>query len=175
MKAEILLFPYDSATGASLFHRLVTELNSGSWTRLRGAVAFARVSGNAEELLVSLSNFASAGGTVSLTFGADTFGGDAGTDLQAVQQLVDRLAAFPKAEVHLYHESGRTFHPKIYLFDQEQAQRALLILGSSNWSHGGLADNVEANVILHLQLDIADERAIYDRLEHCFKSYWTEA
>lgn len=175
MNAELLLFPYDAAVGESLFHRLITELDSGRWTRLRAAVAFAKVSGNAEELLISLSNFAAAGGTISLTFGADTFGSDAGTDLQAIQQLVEQLKPFPQAEVHLYREGGRTFHPKIYLFDQEDDQRALLILGSSNWSRGGLADNVEASVLLHLQLEIDEERAIYRRLTHCFEDYWTEA
>ena len=76
MKAEILLLPYDAAEGASLFHRLIAELSSGDWERFRAAVAFARVSGNSHELLDALLDFASSGRTVSLTFGADTFGAD---------------------------------------------------------------------------------------------------
>ena len=175
MNAEILLFPYDAAVGESLFHRLIAELGSGSWTRLRAAVAFAKVTGNSDQLLTSLSDFASAGGTVSLTFGADTFGADSGTDLQAIEQLVDRFEAYPNAQIHLYHESGRTFHPKIYLFDNETEQQALLIFGSSNWSYGGLAGNVEASILLRLSLNIEEEREIYDRLVYCFANYWTES
>ena len=58
MKAELLLFPYDAAESKSLFHRLIAELSSGGWARLRAAVAFARVSGNSIELLDALVDFA---------------------------------------------------------------------------------------------------------------------
>ena len=175
MKAEILIFPYDATTGASLFHRLIAELRSGRWMRLRVAVAFARVSGNAQELLAALLDFASSGRTVSLTFGADKFGEDAGSDLQAIEQLVNQFESHPNARIHLYHESGRTFHPKIYLFDNETDQQALLIIGSSNWSYGGLAGNVEGNILLYLSLNIEEERTIYDQLVYCFVNYWTES
>ena len=175
MKAEILLFPYDAAKNKSLFHRLIEELNSGGWTRFRAAVAFARVSGNSGELLDALVNFASSGGTVSLTFGADTFGGNAGSDLQAIEQLVNRLEPYPNAVIHLYHEIGRTFHPKIYLLDHEANEEALIIVGSSNWSKGGLADNIEANILIYLSLSVEEERELYDRLEYCFANYWTES
>jgi HKD family nuclease len=175
MKAEILLFPYDAAEDKSLFHLLIRELSSGGWTRLRAAVAFARVSGNSGELLDALVNFASSGGSVSLTFGADTFGTDSGSDLQAIEILVSRLEPYPNATIHLYHESGRTFHPKIYLLDHEANGEALIIVGSSNWSYGGLADNIEANILIYLSLNVEDEREIYDRLEYCFANYWTES
>ena len=138
-------------------------------------MAFARVSGNSDELIDALLDFASSGRTVSLTFGADTFGGDSGSDFQAIEQLVSRFEPYPNAMVHLYHESGRTFHPKIYLFDHEETEEALLIVGSSNWSYGGLAGNVEGNVLLHLSLDVGEERGLYDRLVYCFENYWTES
>ena len=175
MKAELLLFPYDAAESKSLFHRLIAELSSGGWARLRVAVAFARVSGNSNELVDALVNFASSGKTVSLTFGADTFGADSGSDLQAIGQLVSRFEPYPTAMVHLYHELGRTFHPKIYLFDHAANEKALLIVGSSNWSYGGLAGNVEGNLLLHLSLEIEEDRGIYDRMVHCFDNYWTES
>ena len=98
-----------------------------------------------------------------------------GSDLQAIQQLVSRFEPYPSARVHLYQESGRTFHPKIYLFDHAENEKALLIIGSSNWSYGGLAANVEGNILLYLSLGIEEERGIYDRLVHCFESYWTES
>ena len=175
MRAEILLFPYDTAEGKSLIHRLIKELSSGGWTRFRAAVAFARVSGNYQDLLDALANFASLGGIVNLTFGADTFGADSGSDLQAIEQLVIQLEPYPNATIHLYHESGRTFHPKIYLLDNKANEEALLIVGSSNWSYGGLAGNIEANTLIHLSLDIEDEKEIYDRISYCFANYWTES
>lgn len=172
---ELLLLPYDSAQGSSLISRLIDELESGAWTRFRVAVAFARATGNAKELVAALLGFAARGGQVQLTFGADTFGPDAGTDLQAIELLTSALGAFQSAEVFLYHEPGRTFHPKVYLFDNETAGRALLIVGSSNWSRQGLGENVEANVVLHLALTCDGDAAVYEAITNCFEVYWTES
>ena len=110
-----------------------------------------------------------------MTFGADTFGADSGSDFQAIEQLVSRLEPYPNATIHLYHESGRTFHPKIYLLDHAANEKALMVVGSSNWSYGGLAGNIEANILIHLSLNIKEEREIYDRLSYCFANYWTES
>ncbi len=106
-----------------------------------------------------------------MTFGADTFGADSGSDFQAIEQLVSRLEPYPNATIHLYHESGRTFHPKIYLLDHAANEKALMVVGSSNWSYGGLAGNIEANILIHLSLNIEEEREIYDRLSYCFANY----
>ncbi|MFW9973207.1 MAG: hypothetical protein ACFFDF_23690, partial [Candidatus Odinarchaeota archaeon] len=42
---------------------------------------------------------------------------------------------------------------KLYLFSNEEKSRALLILGSSNWSKGGLVTNVEANILVNFDLE----------------------
>lgn len=177
MKAEveILLLPYDSADGRSLLHRLIAEADGGNWTRMMAAVAFARVSGNYLELVRSLRSFAERGGDVSLTFGADSFGADTkGSDFDAVRQILDELDPLPTVRVFLYREPRRTFHPKIYLFDSLERRKALLILGSSNWSHGGLVDNVEANAIIHFDLDDPEHGKTHARLVECFEMYWSE-
>jgi HKD family nuclease len=59
----------------------------------------------------------------------------------------------------LYHDKkrSRTFHPKIYLFSNVPNNNALLIIGSSNWSAGGFHDNIEANVIIELDLKDAEQ------------------
>lgn len=174
-KIELLLLPYDSANGKSLLHRLIQEIEAGSWTRFRAAVAFIRSSGNHEKLLAALVAFASEGKTVELTFGANTFGGEAaGSELDAIAGVLDNLDELPSVRVFLYHEQQRTFHPKIYLFDAEKEGRALLVLGSSNWSYGGLVNNVEANVVIRLDLVDDGDRRLYDRLVECFTRYWTE-
>ena len=170
---EFIVLPYDSASGASMLARLISELNSGTWTRFRAAVAFARSSGNDADLLEALEDFANGGGVVSLTFGADTFAGNAkGSDYDAIQEILDSLDSTP-AQLHLYHEDSRTFHPKVYLFDNNVDRKALLIVGSSNWGQGGLVNNVEANVAVHLDLSKESHEVVYDRVVECFEVYWS--
>lgn len=173
-KIEVILLPYDSSEGASMLARLTSELNSGAWTRFRAAVAFARSSGNDTQLIEALQNFANRGGLIALTFGADTFAGDAkGSDYDAIEHIVASLD--PEAtRVYLYHENGRTFHPKVYLFDNSEEQQALLIVGSSNWGEGGLITNIEANIVVHLDLSDASHAELYTRVNDCFASYWSE-
>ena len=173
-KVEILLLPYDSAHGASLLARLSSELESGAWQRFRAAVAFARSSGNDERLLSALKGFADGGGEIGVTFGADTFAGDAkGSDYEAIYQLLTSLES-TTAKIHLYHEPGRTFHPKVYLFDNDTNQKALLIVGSSNWGEAGLVANVEANIAVHLDLSVEAHGETYNRVVKCFEQYWSE-
>lgn len=173
---EILLLPYDSASGASLLHRVIAELESGNWTRFRAAIAFAKSSGNYRELVSALVKFAKSSGTIELTFGADTFGANTkGSDMEAVEVLVNELHEYPSARIFAYHEQGRTFHPKIYLFDNSQHKKALVVIGSSNWSYGGLINNIEANVLVHLDLSKSEHLETFDRLAKCFTTYWSES
>ena len=57
---EIILLPYAVADGNSLLHRLIAELGKPDWTALRCAVAFAKQSGNYDQLLQALVGFARA-------------------------------------------------------------------------------------------------------------------
>lgn len=171
--AEFLILPYAAAHGNSLLERLARELDDEKWDCFWGAVAFANESGNDRRLMEALTGFVARGGEVSLTFGADVFGeGNYGTQLTAVRTLLTALAAHESGNVFLYHERGRTFHPKIYLFSG--GDEALVIIGSSNWTRGGLAENVEANVLVKLNLAHADQRTAFEGLVETFRSYWTE-
>lgn len=173
-KIEVILLPYDSLKGASMLTLLTTELNSGSWTRFRAAVAFARSSGNDARLIEALQNFSNCGGLIYLTFGADTFAGNAkGSDYDAIDRIVSSLD--PECTyVYLYHETGRTFHPKVYLFDNSEEQQALLIVGSSNWGEGGLVTNIEVNIAVHLDLSDRSHAELYERVAESFEVYWSE-
>ena len=174
-ETEVLLLPYDSVNGDSLLARLVSELRSGEWARFRAAVAFARVSGNDQQLIGALKEFGSRGGEIQLTFGADTFSGNAkGSDYEAIHKLVTSLEDVDSAQIFLYHEKSRTFHPKVYFFDHEQTCRALLIVGSSNWGDGGLVNNIEANVLVHLDLEVESHLTVYDRVSECFTTHWSD-
>lgn len=172
---EFIILPYASSEQQSILHILVNELNTGNWDSFLGAVAFAKQSGNDATLLDALTTFAEQGGAISLTVGADVFGASSrGSEYQAVETLLEKLEPYPTAKLYLYHEPRRTFHPKLYLFCNEPEERALAIVGSSNWTEGGLAENVEANVLIRFDLSQADHRTEFEKLKRTFELFWTE-
>lgn len=63
-------------------------------------------------------------------------------------------------ESHVFHDSGRTFHPKVYLAESDA--KALLLVGSNNFTAGGLAWNYEAGLWCVLDLAVDDERRVRD-------------
>lgn len=68
--------------------------------------------------------------------------------------------------VFVYHKHHlQTFHPKIYLFDdgQRPPSDAVLLVGSSNLTGGGLYQNIEGNLALALQpADNQEDSATYN-------------
>jgi HKD family nuclease len=147
-------------------------LKDAKWTSFTAAVAFARSSGNATELLDALTAFAKRGGAIEMTFGANTFAEGEGSDYEAIEALLKELSNYPNVKLYLYSEPTRTFHPKLYLF--ANASEAALIIGSSNWTRGGLQGNVEVNVVLRLDLNDAEQKATYDRTVEIYQTYWRE-
>lgn len=171
--AELSVLPYTAPDTGHHLDRLIDELESGRWTEFRVAVAFASRSGNFPDLLDALASFAEAGNTVSLTFYARRYSDqNYASHYEAVEALVDALDGAPSSSVHLYVQRNVTFHPKVYLFANEEA--ALLFVGSSNWGHNAWTQNVEANVELSLDLTDEESRNTYERLIGYFNRYWTE-
>ena len=68
--------------------------------------------------------------------------------------------------VFVYHKHHlQTFHPKVYLLDdgENPPSDALLLVGSSNLTGGGLYQNIEGNLALELRPSQQErDRAIYD-------------
>jgi len=173
---EFIILPYASQQGRSVLHLLVEELTNGGWSSFRSAVAFAKQSGNDVSLLAALAKFANDGGAISLTIGADIFGTTSrGSEYEAVETLLRTLDPYPNAKIFLYHEGRRTFHPKLYLFANEASGKAMAIVGSSNWTEGGLAENVEANVLVRFDLAEKEHRTAFDELVELLDRYWTES
>jgi HKD family nuclease len=126
-------------------------------------------------LLAAIQSFAHQGNRVEMTFGADSFSRESrGSDYQAIETLVQTIGGQPSVKLHLYHEQRRTFHPKLYLFSNEAERRALLIVGSSNWSTGGFVQNVEANLLVRLDLNDSVHQQCYSNAQRCFRNYWEE-
>jgi len=170
---ELLVLPY-TGPEKTLVQLLVDEFNNSEWNAFQSAVAFASQSGNFPALLEAIANFAQRGGRIEMTFGADTFSGQGGSEYAAIEQLLNTLKEFPEAKISLYREKGRTFHPKLYLFSNVKQKKARLIIGSSNWGAGGFYGNVEANVMINLRLDDASHAAFYERIAALFAEYWQE-
>lgn len=114
------------------------------WDKLDIAVAWVRESGVAH-LEKSLIKFLSNGGHLTFVVGIDL----QNTSIEGLRALLD-LEAHGVSETFVYHnEAGSVFHPKVYLFRNEEEAR--LIVGSNNMTASGLYSNVEAG----LQLDTA--------------------
>ena len=112
------------------------------WDSLDIAVAWVRASGMAY-LTDSFCRFLGNGGQLSFIVGIDLHN----TTLEGLQAMLD-LEAHGACETFVYHnEAGTVFHPKIYLFRNDEEAR--LIVGSNNLTASGLYANVEAG----LQLD----------------------
>jgi HKD family nuclease len=109
------------------------------WDRLDIAVAWVRASGMAY-IANSLANFLRLGGQLSIIVGIDL----QNTTREGLQALLD-LEQYGRAETFVYHnESGSVFHPKLYLFRNDEEAR--LIVGSNNITESGLYVNVEAGL-----------------------------
>lgn len=109
------------------------------WDSLDIAVAWVRASGM-DYLSERLANFLRHGGHLSIVVGIDI----QNTTREGLQGLLD-LEAHGRCETFVYHnEAGGVFHPKLYLFRNEEEAR--LIVGSNNITQSGLYVNVEAGL-----------------------------
>ena len=116
------------------------------WDTLDIAVAWVRASGMAY-LGGSLTSFLRNGGQVSVIVGIDL----RNTTREGLQALLD-LERCGRCETFVYHnEANSIFHPKLYLFRNEEEAR--LIVGSNNITQSGLYVNVEAGLQVDTQID----------------------
>jgi HKD family nuclease len=158
---------------------LARELKSGGWTRLTVVVAFARMSG-VQHIESRLRSFVGTGGRVDLTLGVDLLG----TTYEAAWYLMNAVA--PRGRLLLASgEPGATFHPKVLIFSDapsadpnparalQSASQALVVIGSSNLTGGGLYVNDEASLLWRPTLARADEAAAWASLIGDLSSWLT--
>lgn len=110
------------------------------WQRLEIAVAWVSPSG-VKCLSESLINFLQSGKHLSFLVGIDMNS----TTRDGLQALLD-LESYGSCEIFTRHKEGYIFHPKTYLFRNENDAR--LIVGSSNFTSWGLFDNEEASIAI---------------------------
>jgi HKD family nuclease len=147
--ADILEQPH----GRRLGDYLIEQLAEKRWSRFRAAIAFVKESGVAqiERPLEDFARHAEVLVSVGVALG--------GTSIEGLRRL--NAAAGAAGGIWVFHNEGYgTFHPKTYLFSDEQ--HASLVVGSGNLTRGGLFSNYEASLELDLDLNRAEDRRVYE-------------
>ena len=124
----------------------------GRYNSLTVVVAFAK-QGGVTALRNEIQRFLAAGNGVEAFVGVDALG----TSREALQLLLDIGVT-----VHVFHNPGSTFHPKLYLLEGDQ--HAFAVVGSSNLTTGGLFTNYEVGIRLPLHLADEADLAAYAQL-----------
>lgn len=131
MQAEFLSQPLASSNSLDTF---IDRLTDPRIEKLSIVTAWAKRSGLGRAA-DRLASFRARGGTVETIIGVSE-GGATKEGLQLAMDLSD--------EVFVFHDPGRTFHPKVYL--AWGTSRRELLVGSSNMTAGGLGWNHEASL-----------------------------
>lgn len=139
----------------SVASTIVSLLRSLSYNKMRAMVAFANyggISGLTDEFVKSnIKEF-------QIVVGID----NKITSVEALQELL-RIGF----EGKVYHtSSGEIFHPKFYLFENDND--FALIIGSSNMTTGGLALNDECAVLMTGN----KEESIYRQADETYNNIW---
>lgn len=148
MKIRFIVQPYDD--GEDLRDFLEAVAADSTLDTLRIVVAWAKRSG-LSRAAKDLATIRARGGSVHAVVGVSE-GGATEQGLRSLMESVD--------EVGVFHDRGRTFHPKVYL--ATGANNALLLVGSHNLTAGGIAWNYEAGLWCDLDLSLTDDRQVAD-------------
>lgn len=160
-KTEKLHQPYNGMLGV----HLQEQLENSKYKRVYISAAYAKLSGVAR-LKDSLSKFKANGGTIVCIIGID----QRNTTYEALEQLYsisDQLIV-----VH-NNSFSHTFHPKIYMFDQnsDDTNKVWLAIGSNNFTAGGLFINYESCSIDNLYINNANDKKNYNDTLDVFNRY----
>jgi hypothetical protein len=120
-----------------LFSSLNGLCDDTGFDSIRILMAFARGAGVA---LVSeaLSRFLARGGSAHAIVGLD-FGGTSPEALEALHGMGVSTSVFGVS-------GDRTFHPKVWIFDHSGSGGYAAIVGSNNWTSGGIDSNCEVAI-----------------------------
>ena len=127
-------------------------LKSGKYSDFKATVAYSRNSG-ISRIYNELSEFSDKGGKTSIVMGID--------QVNTSYQALVNLKTFAKDNLFIHHDKNFdiTFHPKVYLFGNEEIEK--IIVGSSNFTAGGLFLNYEANI--GVTLDTSEKAKFFQK------------
>jgi hypothetical protein len=143
---------------------LLGNLQDEQWSLFRASVAFVKNSG-VKHIYSLLSDFQQRG-KAKISVGID----NGVTTYEGLVNLLDAIGT--DSEMWIFHnENSSTFHPKVYLFANDQV--ADFIVGSGNLTEGGLFTNYEAFLRVSLDLQNAEDRHQYDEIIS-YLDYWAD-
>lgn len=166
MKTSLICQPHNSNLSSEIIPLL--ELNrSSAFKTFYFAVAYARRNG-VEELLEHIQRFQRQGGRLKAIVGVD-----GNTSYQALELL---LPICPRYSAKVFHDESprrHTFHPKFYAFESPGV-KAIVFVGSSNLTGGGLAQNYEMDIRIEFDLTDRKDNATFDAFVECFNEYFED-
>jgi HKD family nuclease len=159
-------FPPDDEHLGNQLNRLLSG-QEGRFDTFIGNVAFVKFSG-VSRIYSALQEFRKSGGKSRLAVGIN-HGGTSQQGLEYLRKAVDSLFVyFDNSRQH------RTFHPKVYLFEQEH-KKAVLFVGSGNLTAGGLFLNYESQLRIDLDLSNSPDRKLFESVKNACELYFDKA
>jgi HKD family nuclease len=141
-----------------VLNKIKTQLRSSESVDI--AVAFLKESGY-QEIEPELNRFLKKGKTLRLLVGLADF---CITDAEPLEELLKIQAKIGK-KIQLKYYSNTEFHPKLIIF--RETDKIYAIIGSSNFTAGGLGGNIEANAFFDGMKDDPEMKkilAFYERI-----------
>lgn len=158
---KVLNQPADGAMGYVL-EEILSGGTQFSFNTFYFLVAYAKRSG-VGRIISFLKKFRNNGGEIKAVVGID----QKNTSYEALMDLLEICN-----ELYVYHNEdfSRTYHPKLYLFESVEKE-ALVSIGSSNLTAGGLYTNYEINAIYNLDLLQESDSQKFFELVSVFQYY----
>lgn len=145
---------------------LLQQFSIPIWTEFQAAVAFVKRSGM-KHFSGALHDFAHRA-RVRICVGIDC----GGTSFEGLRELINCVNK--EGELFAFHnENTSTFHPKVYLFRNEE--KAIVVVGSGNLTEGGLFTNYEAGLALSLVLHEDANREFVGKVERMLSGWCDES
>lgn len=158
---EIINQPKDSNIGDRL-KELLEKTEEDRFDNFYIMVAYVKRSG-VSRLKPSILTFKGNGGQVKSIAGID----QKTSSKQGIKMLFEL-----SDDMYIYYNRRltSTFHPKVYIFEKID-QKAVVFIGSSNLTCGGLYTNYEMNSVLELDLTQETDREKFTEIKEFFNSY----
>ena len=131
---------------------LNSKLRQNNYDKFRFVVAYLRISGIGR-ILESMNMLVERGGTISGAVGIDQ-------KLTSIEAL-ETLGQISSTSTIFHTTSGFTFHPKLYLLSGRE--EATAIVGSSNFTCGGLFQNIELSTMIDFSLASNEDLTLYNK------------
>lgn len=152
MQVSLINQPFQGAGQRVGDHLIRLLARNTDFDHFRLAVAWAR-SGGVQPLFGAMQQFRKNGSRIEAVVGIDLKGTSI-QGLELLQQLAHSVTIFQNANRHF----RPTYHPKLYVLSGPRA--AIVILGSSNLTQGGLFINYEQNLLVEMDLRSEDDQKV---------------